>query len=322
MSEALKLDDFMARATAGPLPKIYGAALVEAAQRDPRIVCLSADLTAPTEADLFRDTFPDRFFNTGIAEANMIGIAGGMARAGDIPVAHSFCVFATRRPFDQIAMQAAYPNLDVKIVGFIPGLTTPLGVSHQAIDDIALMRALPNMTVLEPRGFEQIRSTVHAMIARPGPVYLRLKRPDSQLPPDFRESALVIGRGEVLREGNDAVVFACGLMVDAALVAAETLGREGVRVGVCDLASIKPLDTALVVDLARRAKVAITAENHSIIGGLGSAVAETLMEAGVSVRFRRVGIADVFAEGGTTPYLLKKYGLTAEAIVAAYRAAG
>jgi transketolase len=320
-NDDLKVDDFMSRATAGALPKIYGAALLEAAQRDPRIVALTADLTGPTETDLIRDHLPDRYFNVGIAESNMIGIAGGMAKCGDMPFAHSFCVFATRRPFDQIAMQVAYPAANVKIVGFIPGLTTALGVSHQAIDDIALMRALPNMVVLDPRGPSQIRSAVHAMVAHDGPVYMRLKRPDRPLGPDFQHTELKIGRGEVLREGKAGVVFACGMMVDLALEAATRLAEAGQPVAVVDLATVKPLDSNLVVEMARQSGIVVTAENHSIVGGLGSAVAEALGEAGVRAELRRVGVKDVFAEGGTTPYLFERYGLTAEAIVAAFREA-
>jgi transketolase len=320
-NDALKVGDFNTRGAARPLRRVYGEALLEAAREDPRIVCLNADLASPCEIDLFRDELPERFFHVGIAEANMIGVAGGMARAGDVPFVHSFCVFATRRCYDQIAMQAAYPKANVKIVGYIPGLTTMLGVSHQAIDDLALMRALPNMTVLEPSGPGQIRAAVRAMVAHEGPVYLRLKRPD----PDASDQAhvereLVIGRAETVREGRDGLILACGLMVDAALAAASTLEAEGTSVAVANVATIKPLDLA-IVEMARAAGTVVTAENHSVIGGLGSAVAEALMEAGVRCGFERVGVRDTFAEGGSTDYLLRKYGLTADAIVAAFRRA-
>lgn len=320
-ARSLAVDDFITRGTAGAVPRLYGEALVAAARRDPRIVCLCADLAGATETDLFRDALPDQFFHTGIAEANMVGMAGGMARCGLIPFTHSFCVFATRRCYDQIAMQVAYPRLPVKIVGFLPGLTTLLGVSHQAIDDIALMRALPDMTIIEPDGPAQLGAAVEAALAVSGPVYLRLKRPDGPLGTGFAPRPLVPGKAEVLRDGADGTLIASGLMVEAALDAAERLAGERISVTVVNVATIKPLDTATVIDLAERTGIVVTAENHSMIGGLGSAVAETLLEAGIPVGFARVGIRDTFAEGGSTPYLLSKYGLTADDIVAAFRKA-
>jgi transketolase len=317
--ENAKVADFIARGAVS-IPKVYGEALVAAGRLDARIVCLAADLRGPTETDLFATAFPDRFVEAGIAEANMIGMASGMARCGDIPFVHSFCVFVTRRCFDQIAMQVAYPKLPVKIVGFLPGLTTALGVSHQAIDDIALMRALPNMTIIEPSGPEQMAASVSAALAVNGPVYLRMKRPDAGAP--VREARpLKAGRGEILRPGRDGTIIACGISVAAALQAAETLAVEGIDAGVVNMATVKPLDAPLVVACARKTGVIVTAENHSIIGGLGSAVAETLLEAGVAVGFERVGVRDCFAEGGSTPYLQTKYGLDAPAIAAAFRRA-
>ena len=317
--ESAKVSDFIARGSPA-LPRLYGDALLEAARRDPRIVCLSADLRGPTETDRFAAELPDRYFEVGIAEANMIGMAAGMARCGDMPLVHSFSVFVTRRCYDQIAMQVAYPKLPVKIVGFLPGLTTALGVSHQAIDDIALMRALPNMTVIEPSGPEQLVSALEAALAVEGPVYLRMKRPDAGAPIGAPR-ALTPSRGEVLRPGGDGTIFACGISVAAALQAADALAAERIEAGVVNMATIKPLDEALVVDRARRTGLVVTAENHTIIGGLGSAIAETLMEAGVAAGFARVGVADCFAEGGSTPYLQAKYGLDAPAIIAAYHLA-
>lgn len=312
--------DFIAtRAPSGSTyPRIYGEALLELARERPEVVCLSADLTSSTEIDLFRDALPERFFNLGIAEANAIGVAAGMARCGDVPFFHSFGVFSSRRPFDQIAMQLAYPRTNVKLVGFLPGLTTLLGVSHQAIDDLAILRALPNMTLIEPSGPEQMRAAVRAAADHRGPVYLRMKRADSR--PE-RELPLTIGRGQLLREGPDGVIFACGLMVQVALDAASALAQEGSHVAVINLPTLKPLDTELVLAHAGRTGVVVTAENHTLLGGLGSAVAETLLESGVPAGFARVGIPDTFAEGGSTPYLLKKYGLTPEAVIAAFRRA-
>lgn len=312
-AEDIKVGDFTSR---GAVPRVYGDALLEAARADSRIVCLSADLTPATETDGFRDALPERFHNFGIAEANMVGAAGGMAGCGEMPFLHTFCVFATRRPFDQVAMQIAYPRANVKIVGFLPGLTTLLGVSHQAIEDIALMRALPNMTIIEPSGTDQIRAAVRAAAAHDGPVYLRMRRADAPLPADFRERDLVIGRAEVRREGDDAVVFASGAMVQIALDAASALAARGRQIAVVNVHTVKPLDVDTVLSRARATGVVVTAENHSIIGGLGSAVAETLAEAGIATAFARVGIRDTFAEGGSTPYLFEKYGLSAAHIIA------
>lgn len=320
--QTLTVEDFNQRgAAAAPARKFYGETLLELARQDPRIVCLTADLTMPTETDLFRDALPERFHQVGIAEANMIGLAGGMARSGEIPLVHSFCVFATRRCYDQIAMQVAYPNLNVKIVGVIPGLTTMLGVSHQAIDDIALMRALPNMTVIEPSGPATVPAAVRAALAHDGPVYLRLKRADgTEAGVIEEEGALPLGRMRVLRRPGEGLLLACGMMVETSLAAADLLAAEGIAVGVVDVPTLKPLDSE-IAQLASGLRAVVTAENHSIIGGLGSAVAELLMEAGVRTGFSRIGVRDVFAEGGTTPYLFERYGLTAAAIAQSYREA-
>ena len=318
---SLEVLDFNARgASAANARKHYGEALLDAARSDDRIVCLTADLTLSTETDLFRDQLPERFHQVGIAEANMVGIAGGLARSGEIPFVHSFCVFVTRRCYDQLAMQVAYPRANVKIVGVIPGLTTLLGVSHQAIDDIALMRALPNMTVIEPSSPDQVRAAVAAIARYDGPVYLRLKRADGTENTDDSASDFTIGKMRVLRDGRQGMIVACGMMVDIALSAAEALSLQGVELTVVDMATIKPLDPALV-NLARQMPIVVTAENHSIIGGLGSAVAEMLMDNDVQAKFRRVGVRDTFAEGGSTAYLFEKYGLSAKALAATVREA-
>ncbi len=321
-AEELRVGDFNTRNAKAPIRRVYGEALLAAGRADPRIVALTADLTAATETDLFRDELPGRFFQVGIAEANMVGIAGGMARMGDVPFVHSFSVFATRRCYDQIAMQLAYPGTNVKVVGFIPGLTTMLGPSHQAIDDIALMRALPNMTVIEPADVRQVPAAVQAAAAHEGPVYLRIKRADAPPPEPLETTPLVRGRLDLLRPGRDGVIFASGLMCSNALDAAEKLAQAGLSVAVANVSTLKPLDEAAVQRLAVDCGgVVVSAENHSIIGGLGSAIAECLMESGVRASFERVGVKDRFAEGGSTPYLLQRYGLDADAIGAAFRRA-
>lgn len=309
----LEAADFINRSFK-PLPRTYGDALLEAAIKDPRIVCLTADLCPPTETDRFRDELPERFHNVGIAEANMIGIAGGMARSGEIPFVHSFCAFVTKRCFDQITMQAAYPNLPVKIVGFLPGVATLLGVSHQAIEDIAMMRSVPNMMVLEPSGPEYHAAAVKLALEHDGPVYLRMKRPEKPPERTLVQQPLEYGKGVLRRSGGDITVIASGLEVSEALGAAHILSSEGIEATVIDMPTIKPIDSELVVEQAAATGALVTADNHNIIGGLGSAVAEILADAGIGLPFKRVGIQDQFCEGGTTPYLMKKYGLDSTAI--------
>ena len=311
----LEAADFINRSFK-PLPRSYGDALVEAARKDERIVALCADLVPPTETDRFRDELPDRFINAGIAEANMIGMAGGMARSGEIPFCHSFCAFITKRVLDQITMQAAYPNLPVKIVGFLPGVATLLGVSHQAIEDVAIMRAVPNIAIFEPSGPEYHAAMVEMALAWDGPVYLRMKRPETT-PEAFTPQPLEIGKGIIRREGSDITIISAGICVSEALIAANALAKTGIEARVVDMASLKPIDEALIIESAQKTGAMITAENHSIIGGLGSAVAETLMEAGIGLPFERVGVRDQFCEGGTTPYLMQKFGLDSTAITAA-----
>ena len=316
--EEFEAADFINR-THKPIPRSYGDALLAAAKKDERIVALTADLATPTETDIFRDELPERYHNVGIAEANMIGLASGMARAGEIPFVHTFCSFATKRCYDQITMQAAYPNLPIKIVGFLPGVATLLGVSHQAIEDVAIMRAIPNLMVLDPSGPEYHASAVDVALAHDGPVYIRLKRPESPPENDIVPKEFTKGEGILARDGGDLTIIAAGLSVTEALAAADQLAAGGIDASVVDMASIKPLDADLVIDRAKVTGAIVTAENHSVIGGLGSAVAEVLCDAGIGLPFKRVGLADRFAEGGSTPYLMKKYGLDSTAIVKAAR---
>lgn len=313
----LHLGDFTSNASATAVPNYYGDTLIELAATRPEIVALNGDLAPATECKGFKDAYPDRFFSPGIAEANMVGMAAGMARNGDIPFVHSFSVFLTRRAFDQVAMQIAYPKCNVKLAGFLPGLTTLLGVSHQAIDDMALMRALPNMTLIEPCNARQIPAAVQAAADHNGPVYLRLHRPDKSLASDARPLDLEIGKAQLMREGTDAVILASGHLVDEALKATDALAEEKIDVAVANIHTLKPLDVEFIVAQARRTGLVVTAENHSIIGGLGSAVAETLLEAGIAAKFKRIGVRDTFAEGGSTPYLFDKYGLSARHLVKA-----
>ena len=253
--------------------KPYGRALVDLARQRGDVLCLSGDLTRQTEVDLFQAEFPDRFIHGGMAEANMMGMAGALARCGYLPFVHTFGVFATRRPFDQIANAIAYPNLPVRIIGFMPGVSTPGGPSHQAIDDVALMRALPNMTVVDVADAVETRQVVAAIADVPGPVYVRLKR--GEIPVIFDDDhVLRLGQACVVSAGSDVALFASGMMLAAALSAARALGGHGVSVCVINVPTIKPLDSAAVLAAAGSVRLVVTAENHSVIGGLGSAVAE------------------------------------------------
>jgi transketolase len=250
-----------------------------------------------------------------MAEANAIGIAGGLARAGHTVFFATFGVFATRRCFDQLAMAIAYPGCRVTIAGFMPGLSSPGGPSHQAIEDVALMRALPNMTVVDVADATETRQAVPAIADHHGPVYLRLGR--GEIPRIFGEDhRFSLDRAQVLTGGRELVLIASGMMLAAALAAAERLRECGVGVGVLNVPVIKPLDAGTILGACEGASAVITAENHSVIGGLGSAVAEALAEAGVGVRLKRVGIEDRFAESGSRPYLFSRYGLSVGRIVA------
>jgi len=410
--------------------KPYGHALVELARKRPEIVCLSGDLTRQCEIDLFQEAFPDRFIHAGMAEANMIGVAGALARSGLIPFVHTFGVFATRRPFDQIVNAVAYPRLPVRLVGFMPGVSSPGGPSHQAIEDVALMRALPGMTVVDVADATETAQVVAAIADLPGPVYLRLKRGEIPVifPEDHRLSldhaqvladgrdatgsargttgggvtagggvtgggfeteggavtsgggvtgggaetagrgvtrggaeteggaetaggavtdggavnrgggvtgggAETTGRGGIgvwaastgdaggqLRApvavpGSDVALLVSGMMLAPALAAARVLRSAGIATVVLNIPVIKPLDTSTVLAAATATATVITAENHSTTGGLGSAVAETLAEAGLPRPLHRLGLT-TFAEGAQTPqYLFRKYGLTTQHLI-------
>ena len=303
--------------------KPYGRALLELARVREDIICITGDLTRQTEIDLFQAEFPERFIHAGMAEANMVSMAGALARRGYMPFVHTFGVFATRRPLDQIVNSVAYPNLPVRIVGFMPGVSSPGGPSHQAIEDVALMRAIPNMTVVDLADATEIAKALPAIADVPGPVYLRLKR--GEIPVVFDDDhEFALTSAQVLIAGEDVVLLASGMMVTAALGAAAALEAAGVSTAVVNVPVIKPVDAGTIIRVATRARAVVTAENHSIIGGLGSAVAETLAEAGLGRRVARVGLRDTFAEGArTAPPLFRKYGLSSQDIAAAaWRALG
>lgn len=295
----------------------YGKALVELGEKNPRVVVLDADLSKSTKTAGFGAKFPERFFDLGIAEQNMIGTAAGLAAAGKIAFASSFAVFATGRVYDQIRNSIAYPRLNVKIAATHAGLTVGEdGASHQMVEDIALMRCLPNMTVLVPADAVETRAAVLAAAEMDGPVYIRLGRPGVPVLHDPHKFTFTIGRAIKMREGTDVAILACGIMVSAALAAAEQLATRGIAALVLDVSTIKPLDVAAVVAAARATGAVVTAEEHNILCGLGGAVAEVLGE-NYPVPLERVGVRDTFGESGKPQELLEKYGLTPADVVRA-----
>lgn len=294
----------------------YGKTLLELGRENPRVVALDADLSGSTKTSLFAKEFPERFFNAGIAEANMVGMAAGLAAGGMIPFASTFAVFAAGRAFEQIRQSLAYPKLNVKVVATHGGITVGEdGGSHQSIEDLALMRALPNMTVLCPADGPETEAAIRAAAALRGPVYVRLGR--SKVPVITpADASYAIGRGVILREGHDLTFVGTGLMSAQALQAAEILAAEGISARVIHLGTIKPLDVELLARAARETGAIVTAEEHSVIGGLGGAVCEALAET-CPVPVERVGLRDVFGQSGTAEELLDHYGLNPAGLVEA-----
>ena len=291
--------------------------LVRWAAERPEVLVLSADLTASCEADGFRDAYPERFFSLGMAEQNMMGFAAGLAREGFFPYVHTFAVFVTRRPFDQVAMSIAYPNLPVRLLGFLPGITTPGGVTHQAVDDLALMRAVPNMTVLETGDATEVESVLDAAQGVDGPVYVRQLR--GEVPRLFpADQPLRLGRARLLGAGSDLAVVSTGVCTEEALRAVAALRGRGVAVTHAHVSTLKPFaDPQLLERIAGARHGVIAIENHSIIGGLGSALAERIAEQGIGKRLIRLGLRDTYAHGASKPYLMREYGLDAAALVRA-----
>ncbi len=288
----------------------YGEALAELGAVNENVVVLEADLSKSTKTNDFKKVYPERFFNMGIAEQNLLGTAAGFAAAGKIPFASSFAVFATGRAYDQIRNSIAYPNLNVKIAATHAGLTVGEdGGSHQMLEDVALMRALPNMTVIVPADGVETKQAVMAAAAYEGPVYIRMGRP--KVPVLFGDDyKFEIGKGVVLKEGTDVTLVGTGIMVSKAMEAAELLAAEGISAAVVNISTIKPLDVELIVAQAQKTGAVVTCEEHNIYGGLGSAVAEVLVE-NHPVPMARVGVEDKFGESGLPDELLEKYGLTA-----------
>lgn len=298
----------------------YGKTLLKLGETNDNVVVLDADLSKSTKTNDFSKAFPNRFFNMGIAEQNLIGAACGFATAGKIPFASTFAMFATGRAFEVIRNSVCYPKLNVKICATHAGITVGEdGASHESIEDISIMRSIPNMTVVVPADGIETEKVILEAAKYNGPMYVRLGR--SAVPTLFGEEyKFEIGKGTVLRDGNDATIIACGMMVNEAIIAHEELKAEGINVRVINMSTIKPIDRELIVKAAKETKAIVTAEEHSIIGGLGSAVSEVVSEE-CPVIVKKVGVKDVFGESGTPAELLEKYGLTAKHIAESVREA-
>lgn len=293
----------------------YGKALVELGESDKKIIVLDADLAAATKTGMFKKAHPEKFVDCGIAEGNMMGVAAGLATAGYTVFASSFAMFAAGRAFEQVRNSIGYPHLNVKIGATHAGISVGEdGASHQCCEDIALMRTIPGMVILNPADDVEARACVLAAAEYDGPVYMRFGR--LAVPRVFDENyKFQIGKGAVLKEGTDVTVIATGLMVNEALMAAEKLADEGISARVVNMATIKPIDRDIIIDSAKKTGVIVTAEEHNIIGGLGSAVAEVVCET-VPVPVLRVGVNDVFGKSGPAVQLLHEFGLDADNIAA------
>ncbi len=296
----------------------YGETLAELGRTNKNIVVLDADLSSSTMTKFFAKECPERFFNMGVSEQDMMGTAAGLALAGKIPFASTFAVFASGRAWEQVRQAIAYPNLNVKIVASHGGISVGEdGASHQMTEDLALMRAIPNMRVLIPADGMEMKAIMKTIIAAPGPFYVRTSR--MKFPVLYDENLTFrIGQGSIVRRGSDLTIIAAGYMVHVSLKAAEILQQENISARVVNMSSIKPIDDELIVSCAKETKAIITAEEHSIIGGLGSAVSEVLSEQ-CPVPMRRIGINDTFCSSGTAADLFEHYGLTAENVAQAGR---
>lgn len=296
----------------------YGEILVELGRKYPDIVVLDADLSASTKTNMFAKEFPERFFNIGVAEQDMIGTSAGLALTGKIPFASTFAVFETGRAWDQIRQTICYSNTNVKLVASHGGITVgPDGASHQALEDIALMRALPNMTVIVPADANETKAVIRKIIEHKGPVYVRLGREKVPviMPEDYE---FTIGKAYIFHIGSDVNIIATGIMVDTAKNAAEMLSDEGIDAGVINMSTIKPIDENAILLAAGSAKAIVTVEEHSVIGGLGSAVCELVSDKH-PVIVKRIGIQDSFGCSGSAKELLRFHGLTVENIVETVR---
>jgi transketolase len=298
----------------------FGHALAELARTKTDIVGMTADLGKYTDLHIFAKAFPERYYQMGMAEQLLMGAAAGFAKEGAQPFVTTYAVFATRRAYDFIHQTIAEDDLDVKIVAALPGLTTGYGPSHQAAEDLALMRAMPNMTVIDPCDALDIEQMVPAIAAHKGPVYARLLRGNVPAVLDEYDYQFELGRAKMLRGGNDVLIVSSGLMTMRALETAKALEADRVDVAVMHVPTIKPLDTETIIREARRSgRMVVVAENHTTIGGLGEAVATALLTAGVSCAFRQIALPDAFLDAGALPTLHDRYGISTQAMAASIK---
>jgi len=295
----------------------FGKALVEYAANHPEVVGMTADLAKYTDLHLFAQAYPERFFQMGMAEQLLMGASGGMAKTGLIPFATTYAVFGTRRAYDFIHQVIAEENLNVKICCALPGLTTGYGPSHQATEDLAMMRAIPGLTVVDPCDALDIEQAVPQIAAHQGPVYMRLLRGNVPIVLDEFDYKFELGKAKMLREGNDVLVISSGFMTMRALEVAKQLELDNIHLAVMHCPTIKPLDTATILREVRRSgRLVVVAENHSVIGGLGEAVASLLIQEGAAPsKFRMLGLPDAFLDAGALPTLHDRYGISAEKVV-------
>jgi transketolase len=298
-------------------PAPFGHALTALAERRPEIVGMTADLSKYTDLHIFAKAHPSRFYQMGMAEQLLMSAAAGLAREGFMPFATTYAVFAARRAYDFICMAIAEENLNVKIVCALPGLTTGYGPSHQATDDIAIFRAMPNITIIDPCDAHEIEQVVPAIADYKGPVYMRLLRGNVPLVLDEYGYQFRLGKAALLRDGAEALVISSGFMTMRALETAELLRKDNINLAVLHVPTIKPLDTeAIIRESSRAGRLVIVAENASIIGGLGEAVGTLLMREGVSATFRQIALPDAFLDAGALPTLHDRYGISAAAMTA------
>jgi len=295
----------------------FGQALVELGRNREDVLGLTADLGKYTDILPFAEAFPNRYFNVGMAEQNLVGVAAGLARTGFVPFCTTYCVFATRRAYDFIAIGCALSRLNVKIVAGLPGLTTGYGGTHQGIEDLALMRAMPNLTVIDPCDATELAQATAAIADHEGPVYMRLLRGKVPVVLDPATYRFEVGKARLLRTGADVALISTGLMTQRTLEAAGQLAALGIGAAVLHVGTLKPFDKEAVLALLETVPTVVTAENHSITGGLASAVADAAVDAGLKLRLRRIGIPDAFCDCGSIPYLVKKYQLDTASIVSA-----
>jgi transketolase len=290
---------------------------IDWAKDKPEVLVLSADLTNSCEVGKWRDTYPDRFFSMGMAEQNMLGMAAGLAREGFEPWLHTFSVFLYRRPLDQLQMSVAYPALKVRLVGFLPGIMTPGGVTHQAIEDIAIVRAIPNMTILEVGDATEVESVLDVAHAIDGPVYIRMLRGEvSRIFP--KDEPFILNTARILSTGTDITLFTSGIMTEEALRAISLLQEREVSISHLHISTLKPFTDPRIIAALKTAKHGvITMENHSIIGGLGSAIAEVMAERGIGVPLQRIGLKDTYAHGASQKFLMSEYEMDAQALIRA-----